>query len=336
MDDGGRVPQSGLSVGAGAPYVVAAELAGGGAGLLVIALFAYMRASLPRLLRTAAWLLRGREHLERKLVAAGVAPGLSLSPRLTGLLERASAQGRPVYLASRGCSPLLQVLAESHTAITGTIVVPNGVASRRGLAYLLDCFPQGYDAVASRRGAITVVRHGPPGALRGGLAPEPAAGAEAPRVSVLLELARSLRLHQCVKNVLVFVPLLLSGRFTMLSEVRETLLAFIALTCVACGTYMLNDIWDVADDRAHWSKKERPIASGRVSAATALGLALLLVPAGLALTAAISLATCVVLLLYLALTLAYSLRVKAVPFLDGFTLATLFTIRLGLGVVAAD
>ena len=336
MDDGGRVPQSGLSVGAGVPYVVAAELAGGGAGLLVIALFAYMRASLPRLLRTAAWLLRGREHLERKLVAAGVAPGLSLSPRLTGLLERASAQGRPVYLASRGCSPLLQVLAESHTAITGTIVVPNGVASRRGLAYLLDCFPQGYDAVASRRGAITVVRHGPPGALRGGLAPEPAAGAEAPRVSVLLELARSLRLHQCVKNVLVFVPLLLSGRFTMLSEVRETLLAFIALTCVACGTYMLNDIWDVADDRAHWSKKERPIASGRVSAATALGLALLLIPAGLALTAAISLATCVVLLLYLALTLAYSLRVKAIPFLDGFTLATLFTIRLGLGVVAAD
>jgi 4-hydroxybenzoate polyprenyltransferase len=338
MDDGGRVPQSGLSVGAGVPYVVAAELAGGGAGLIVIALFAYLRASLPRLLRTAVWLLRGREHLERKLVAAGVAQGLSLSPRLTGLLERASAQGRPVYLASRGCSPLLQALAERHTAIAGTIVVPNGVGSRRGLAHMLDCFPQGYDAVVSRRGAITVVRHEPPGALRGGLAPEltEPASEEAPRVSVLLELARSLRLHQSVKNVLVFVPLLLSGRFTMLSEVRETLLAFIALTCVACGTYILNDIWDVADDRAHWSKKERSIASGRVSAATALGLALLLIPVGLALTAAISLATCAVLLLYLALTLAYSLRVKAVPFLDGFTLATLFTIRLGLGVVAAD
>ena len=173
MDDGGRVPQSGLSVDAGVPYVVAAELAGGGAGLLVIALFAYLRASLPRLLRTAVWVLRGREHLERKLVAAGVAPGLSLSPRLTGLLERASAQGRPVYLASRGCSPLLQALAERHTAIAGTIVVPDGVGSRRGSAHMLDCFPQGYDAVASRRGAITVVRHGPPGALRAGLAPEP-------------------------------------------------------------------------------------------------------------------------------------------------------------------
>jgi 4-hydroxybenzoate polyprenyltransferase len=155
-------------------------------------------------------------------------------------------------------------------------------------------------------------------------------------VSVLRELARSLRLHQSVKNVLVFVPLVLSGRFTVLPEVRETFLAFVALTCVACGTYILNDIWDVADDRAHWSKKERPIASGRLSAATAFGFALLLIPAGVALAASISWATCSILLLYLALTLAYSLHVKAVPFLDGFTLATLFTIRLGLGVVAAD
>lgn len=173
----------------------------------------------------------------------------------------------------------------------------------------------------------------------GGLSPDLpdlGVGADASRVSVLRELAQSLRLHQSVKNVLVFVPLVLSGRFTVLPEVRETLLAFIALTLVACGTYILNDIWDVADDRAHWSKKERPIASGRLSAATALGLALLLIPAGVALAATISWATCSVLLLYLALTLAYSLRVKTVPFLDGFTLAALFTIRLGLGVVAAD
>jgi 4-hydroxybenzoate polyprenyltransferase len=58
--------------------------------------------------------------------------------------------------------------------------------------------------------------------------------------------------------------------------------------------------------------------------------------AGFGLAALVSWATCAVLLLYLALTLAYSLYLKTVPFLDGFTLATLFTIRLGLGVVAAD
>jgi 4-hydroxybenzoate polyprenyltransferase len=335
MDDGGRVPESGASAGACVPCVLAADLAGGGAGLLVIAVLAYLKGSLPRLLRIVLWLLRGREHVERKLVEAGGASGLSLSPRLAGLLDRASAQGRPVYLASGRCSPLLEVLAARQTAIAGVIVVPGGAG--RGTAELLDRFPDGYDAVVGRRGAITVVRHRFSGALGGGFAADlPDLGAGSSRVSVLRELARSLRLHQSVKNVLVLVPLVLSGRFAVLPEVRETLLAFLALTLVACGTYILNDIWDVADDRAHWSKRERPIASGRLSAATALGFALLLIPAGVALAAAVSWATCSVLLLYLALTLAYSLRVKTVPFLDGFTLATLFTVRLGLGVVAAD
>jgi 4-hydroxybenzoate polyprenyltransferase len=339
MDVAVGVPESGSSAGAGVPYVVAAELAGGGAGLLIVALFAYLKPSLPRLLRIAVWLLKGREHLERKLVASGVASGLSLSPRLAGLLERACAQGRQVYVATRGCSPLLEAVAARHSMTASVIVVPGGIGLRHGAAQVLRHFPEGYDAVVSRRGAIAVARHRPDTALGEGLASRPTQagdGAEFPPVSAPWELARSLRLHQCVKNVLVFVPLLLSGRFTMMSEVKETLLAFVALTCVAGGTYILNDIWDVADDRAHWSKKERPIASGRLSAATALGLALVLIPVGLALTAAISLATCVVLLLYLALTLGYSLRLKAVPFLDGFTLATLFTIRLGLGVVAAD
>ncbi len=339
MDDGGRVPESGVSAGVGAPYVVAAELAGGGAGLLIIALFAYLKASPLRLWRMAAWLLGGPQHVERKLVAAGVASGLSLSPRLAGVLERASAQGRPVYLASRRCTPLLEAMAGRHAAIAGVIVVAPGLASRRGAAEVRDRFPQGHDAVVSKRGAIAVVGHMPPVALTGGLASDAAnvgGGTDNLRVPVLRELAKSLRLHQCVKNVLVFVPLVVSGRFTVLAEVTETLLAFLALTCVACGTYILNDIWDVADDRTHWSKKERPIASGRLSAATALGVALLLIPAGLVLAASISWATCAVLLLYLVLTLAYSLRVKTVPFLDGFTLAALFTFRLGLGVVAAD
>ena len=71
MDDGGRVPESGLSAEVGVPFVVAEQqVAGGGLGLLVIALFAYWKAYLPRVLRVALWLLGGRDYAERKLVAA--------------------------------------------------------------------------------------------------------------------------------------------------------------------------------------------------------------------------------------------------------------------------
>jgi 4-hydroxybenzoate polyprenyltransferase len=339
MDDGGHVTESGSSTAAGVPFVVADDLAGGGPGLFVLALFAYLKASLPRLFRVAAWLLKGREHAEHQLVAAGVASSLSLSPQLAVLVERAAAQGRPVYLAIRRCSPLMEALAARHPGIAGSMVVPYAIETPRGVARALARFPNGYDAVVSERGAIRIVWHAPAGVLMQRFATGLGAGASAEggtRVSVARELARSLRLHQCVKNTLVFVPLVVSGRFIHASEIGDTVFAFLALTCVASGTYILNDIWDVADDRAHWSKKERSIASGRVSAATALVLALLLIPAGLVLAGLVSWQTCAMLTLYLGLTLAYSLYVKTVPFLDGFTLAVLFTIRLGLGVVAAD
>jgi 4-hydroxybenzoate polyprenyltransferase len=277
----------------------------------------------------AAWLVRGRETLERRLAEAGAIASLAPSPRLEAILERAAAEGRPVYLASRRPSPLLEALAAGQPAIAGTIVAPAG--SDDAVDQL---FPGGHDALTSRRGIMRIVSHRPVGVPPA----SPASGLEpaSPRVSVVREMLASLRLHQCVKNALVFVPLVLSGRFTALHEVADTMLAFVALTFVASGTYIVNDIWDVADDRAHWSKKERPIAAGRLSAATALGLALVLIATGGALAFLVSASAAAVLLAYLALTLAYSLRLKTVPFLDGFTLAALFTLRLGLGMAAAD
>jgi 4-hydroxybenzoate polyprenyltransferase len=340
MDDGGRVPESGLSVEVGVPFVVAEQVAGGGLGLLVIALFAYLKASLPRLLRVAVWLLGGREHVERKLVAAGIAPSLSLSPRLAGLLARAAAEGRPVYVASRRCLPLLQAVVSLHPGLAGVVVVARGLGSRRGASQALERFADGYDAVLKRRGAVKIVWNAPPGQLTRRLHSGPSDAAseqEFPRASVVRELAKSLRLHHCVKNVVVFVPLVLSGRFTVLTEIGDAVVAFVALCCVASGTYILNDIWDVADDRAHWSKKERPIASGRLSAATALALAMILIPAGLVLAGfLVSWMTCTALLLYLGLTLGYSLYLKTVPFVDGLALAALFTVRLGIGVVSNE
>jgi 4-hydroxybenzoate polyprenyltransferase len=340
MDDGGRVPESGMSAEVGVPFVVAEQVAGGGFGLLVIALFAYWKTYLPRVLRIGLWLLRGREYTERKLIAAGMVPALWLSPRLAGLLARAAAEGRPVYIASRRCSPLLEAVVSLHPGLAGLVVLPRGISSHRGVAALLERFPAGYDAVLKRGGAVRMVWNAPAGALSRRLTSDPAEAAgepDFPRVSLVGELVRSLRLHQCVKNIVVLVPLVLSGRFTVVSEIMDTLVVFVALSCVASGTYILNDIWDVADDRAHWSKKDRPIASGRLSAATALALALVLIPAGLALTGLlVSWKACLVLFGYLGLTLAYSLYLKTMPFLDGLTLATLFTIRLGIGVVATE
>ena len=159
-------------------------------------------------------------------------------------------------------------------------------------------------------------------------------GSDAP--SLFRELARSLRLHQCVKNLLVFVPVVLGGRLTDRAEVLNILVTFIALTCVASGTYLINDIWDRPEDCKHWSKRYRPIAAGRLAVGSALCAALLLIGLGVLLGVLVSGKTGGMLLLYLAVTLAYTLKLKAVPFVDGLVLAGLFTIRLGIGAVAVD
>jgi 4-hydroxybenzoate polyprenyltransferase len=338
MDDRGSFPSSAVSAAAGIPVLVSTEVIGG-LGLLVAALLAYVKASQVGILRVLIWLLRGRDYLERRLAEAGIDPALALSPRLAAVVDAAAAEGRAVHFLARRRSPLLEAVAKSHPAIAGAVVDANAgsAALARGSVKLLDRFPEGYDALVWQRGRAEVVRHAPDRALSPAVAAMPSglANEELPGGSALRHLARGLRLHQCVKNVVVFVPLVLGGALADLVTFSHTLTAFAALCLLASGTYLLNDIWDIVDDRSHWSKRERPIASGGLSAATALAVALLLIPAGIVLGATVSAATCAALLLYLGLTLAYTLHLKTAPFLDGLTLASLFTIRLGIGAAAA-
>lgn len=168
---------------------------------------------------------------------------------------------------------------------------------------------------------------------RGGLAYRmPAAEAWA-QLRALLECARP---HQWAKNLLVFVPAVLSGTIADPDRVLAVALAFVALCLIASGTYLLNDIWDLEDDRRHWSKCKRPLPSGRLSVGMAMVAAPVAIVSGLLLAAAVGPSTALVAACYLGLTLAYSLMIKRIPILDVSVLAGLFTLRLVLGIASAQ
>jgi len=152
----------------------------------------------------------------------------------------------------------------------------------------------------------------------------------------LRELLKGLRLHHWIKNLLVFLPAALGGRFTDFYALATTSIAFLAIGMVASGTYLFNDIWDAEDDRAHWSKRHRPLASGRLSVPVATLAALLLIGAGLTIGTIASINVGKFLCVYLLLTLTYSFGLKRIPLLDGLVLATLYTMRLAIGIVAAN
>jgi 4-hydroxybenzoate polyprenyltransferase len=149
-------------------------------------------------------------------------------------------------------------------------------------------------------------------------------------------LRKGLRLHQWAKNVLVFIPLILGGRAMDPDAWLSAALGFVALGLAASATYLINDLWDLPSDRRHWSKRQRPLASGDLSIRTGILLSIVGLVAGLAMTALISPSAFAALSLYVALTLSYSFYLKRIPLLDIFMLASLFTIRLGLGVVLVN
>ena len=150
---------------------------------------------------------------------------------------------------------------------------------------------------------------------------------------------RLMRPHHYLKNVLVFVPLLFSGRFFQQELLAKAVLAFFAFCLMSSFIYVINDIKDVESDRAHSVKRVRPIASGDVSISQALVIAsvLLMLVTALLLQLDGSVWLWVVALIHLMLNLAYSVfGGKHVPLLDVVILASGFLWRVLFGALAVD
>ena len=147
---------------------------------------------------------------------------------------------------------------------------------------------------------------------------------------------QAVRVHHWSKNVLVFVPMVLGQSWREPAAIFHTLLAFILLLVLTSSTYLINDIADVQSDRQHWSKRRRPIASGRIPIRTALGAGVAGVVFVLLVGMIVSPALFASLAAYLALTLGYSLWLRRVPLLDLLVIALLFGMRLVIGVAVLN
>lgn len=157
-----------------------------------------------------------------------------------------------------------------------------------------------------------------------------------PRATFLHGWIRLLRPRQWIKNCFVLVPLLFSGKFTDSGAVGSALLAFLAFCLVASAVYAGNDVADREADRAHPTKRDRPVASGLISPGAAIGASLTLAALGLGLAAAVDLPLLTIVAVYLTLNVAYTLWLKRLVILDVFTIAAFFLLRLLAGTTAID
>ena len=152
-----------------------------------------------------------------------------------------------------------------------------------------------------------------------------------------LLLPNALRVHQWIKNFLVFVPLLMAHRVFDREALLRTSYAFVAWCLCASAVYLLNDQLDLEADRQHPRKKYRALASGALDSKllwllipvlllAGLGIAFLLLPMWFGIS----------LILYLAITSAYSAYLKRVLIVDVLLLAALYALRVLSGGFAAD
>jgi 4-hydroxybenzoate polyprenyltransferase len=146
----------------------------------------------------------------------------------------------------------------------------------------------------------------------------------------------AIRPHHALKNLLVLVPLALSAGTAAPADVVRFVVAFLLFSLLTGGSYILNDVLDVEADRRDPRKRHRPIARGDVPVRTALGAALFLIAGPLAAGWLFEPAFASVLAGYLALTLAYSVRLKRIAFLDALVVAVLFALRIVAGTVLTD
>lgn len=150
--------------------------------------------------------------------------------------------------------------------------------------------------------------------------------------SPLIPFFQSLRVHQWAKNLLIFLPLLVSHSL-MISSYLTVLSGFVVFSLAASSMYLLNDVADIEDDRHHPYKKNRPLPRGAITLKQSLLGALLLLGLSLGLTSFLFREALNVLLIYLILTLLYSFVFKTKPVLDVFCLSLLYALRLVFGCV---
>lgn len=140
-----------------------------------------------------------------------------------------------------------------------------------------------------------------------------------------------LRPHQYIKNLFIFLPAFFAFRFRDPVFIAKTALVFIAFCMLASGVYIMNDYRDVDDDRKHPEKKSRPLAAGTVSTQSALWLMVGLFVIALSYLRFVGMQTFVFSLLYLALNIAYTFKLKHIPIIDINIIAIGFVLRLYIG-----
>ena len=295
------------------------------------------------------WLLRyGKAQLKARLAERTIldVANLPFNRVVLEWLHEEKAKGRTLILATATHRSYAEQIGE-HLAIFDRVLATehtiNLSAERKRDALIKVFGEKGFDYVGNSFDDVAVWEAADAAIV---VDPEPGVAQRASAVAnsvkvietrkgVIRAWLKQLRLHQWLKNVLIFVPLVAAHKVGSLPLLSNALLAFFFFSLCASSVYLLNDLLDLNEDRNHPRKKLRPFAAGTLSIKSGIiAFPLLLLTAFIGSFFLLPPLFTTGLGVYYAITLAYSLILKRMVIIDVVTLAALYTIRIIAGAFA--
>lgn len=269
---------------------------------------------------------------------------LPVNPAVAELALENRMAGREVVLASASDESLVSRLAADY-GLSETFFASDRDVNLKGSAKaeaLVDAYGEaGFDYAGNEITDMAIWEHADNALVVGYL---PSARALVSRGQNVVELPggwnrrdllKAMRPHQWVKNILLILPMIAAHRFDMATLV-PILLGIVSFSAAASSIYIVNDLLDLEADRLHQTKCRRPFASGAVPISVGMVAFVLLMLVSLGIAAALNGPFLGVVVLYMVTSLAYSLKLKRMRWVDIATLAALYTIRVVAGAAAGQ
>ncbi len=290
------------------------------------------------------WLCRGKAALKRHLAKrAAVDPGaLPFNHDFLTWLRAQRQAGRPLVLCTASDDTVARSIAD-HLDLFDDVMASDGatnLAGRRKAELLVRRFgSRGFDYAGNSWDDLPVWKRARRAVL---VTPSPDVAILAKRCSEVERVfpktapglsawVKVLRLHQWLKNLLLAVPLIAAHHVTSAAAWTALLLAFVSFGFCASAVYVTNDLLDLQSDRRHPRKGARPFASGLVPVWVGFALVPVLLMASGVIALQLDHNFLTWLLVYGALTCAYSFGLKRRLLVDCLTLAMLYTMRIVAG-----
>ena len=315
---------------------------------LLESLLRLARQSPITLLLFPAWLLRGKAFFK-----AQVADRVDLDPKtlpynesVVEYLHREKSKGRTIVLATAANEKIAAAVSD-HLDLFDVVLASDSetnLSGQRKLQRMEQLYGEGgFDYVGNGRVDLSIWEHAreaivvnPERGVMRALSSlkEPSLVLETPKPG-FTTVIKAVRLYQWLKNGLIFIPLLAAHQWGA-TALTNALLAFIAFGLCASGGYLVNDMLDLAADRAHPTKRNRPLASGILSIPAGVILSTGMIVSGFLIGGFLPIEFLGLLFLYLVSTLTYSMYLKRLALVDVLTLAGLYTLRVVAGGAAVS